>query len=76
MVTLTSEEQKTSSAPENTAFLCPNVKCLVNGTTSPKTQLTRCNVQGLTGDKMLETLCNIIKTIKGLFPLLITKLTS
>lgn len=72
--TRTSEEQKTCSAPENTKFICPNVKCLVNGTTRPKTLLTRCNVQGLTGDKTLEMLCNIIKTIKGLIPLLITKL--
>lgn len=69
----TSEEQKTCSAPENTKFICPNVKCLVNGTTRPKTLLTRCNVQGLTGDKTLEMLCNIIKTIKGPFLLLITK---
>lgn len=34
--TRTSEEQKTCSAPENTKFICPNVKCLVNGTTRPK----------------------------------------
>ena len=66
---------KTCSAPENTKFIiCPNVKCLVNGTTRPKTLLTRCNVQGLTGDKTLGILCDIIKTIKGPFPLLITKL--